>query len=86
MKDAEPSTIIFLLQKEVECLRSVLSEFEGDKSEYTQMIRANILTYPPLEFSSKDNCDKAGFKITQELTTTSYSNDPNNYPWLCVEK
>ncbi len=33
-----------LLQEEVDCLRSVLSEYgEHDKSEYTQWVRANIL-------------------------------------------
>jgi hypothetical protein len=32
-----------LLEMEVEALRSVLSEFEGDKTEYTQMIKANAI-------------------------------------------
>lgn len=32
-----------LLEMEVEALRSVLSEYEGDKSEYTQMQKANAL-------------------------------------------
>lgn len=32
---------LLLAVKEIECLRSVLSEFEGDKHEYTQMIRAD---------------------------------------------
>lgn len=36
-------TLIYLLMEEVLCLRSVLSEFEGDKSEYVQMNRAEIL-------------------------------------------
>lgn len=36
-------TFIYLLQREVECLRSVLSEFEGDKSEYIQMTAADDL-------------------------------------------
>lgn len=34
---------IQLLEIEVEALRSVLSEFEGDKSEYTKMIKANAI-------------------------------------------
>ena len=36
-------TIINLLREENSCLRSVLSEFPGDKAEYVQMNRANIL-------------------------------------------
>jgi hypothetical protein len=35
--------LITLLEMEVEALRSVLSEFEGDKSEYTQMHKANAI-------------------------------------------
>lgn len=34
---------IHLLELEVEALRSVLAEFEGDKSEYTQMQKANAI-------------------------------------------
>lgn len=34
-------TMIFLMQEEIYALRSVLSEFEGDKKEHTQMIRAD---------------------------------------------
>lgn len=34
---------LVLAEQEIECLRSVLSEFEGDKSEYVQMNRADIL-------------------------------------------
>jgi hypothetical protein len=34
--------LIHLMQQEIACLRSVLSEFEGDKREYTQMVRAEI--------------------------------------------
>lgn len=34
---------IHLLEMEVEALRSVLSEFEGDKTEFTQMIKANAI-------------------------------------------
>ena len=34
---------IHLLEMEVEALRSVLSEFEGDKSEYAQMQKANAI-------------------------------------------
>lgn len=30
-----------LLEMEVEALRSVLSEYDGDKLEYTQMIKAD---------------------------------------------
>jgi len=32
---------IELLKREIECLRSVLAEYEGDKSEYVQMHAAN---------------------------------------------
>lgn len=32
------------LELEIAALRSVLSEFEGDKQEYTQMILANDLS------------------------------------------
>lgn len=35
--------LIKLLELEVEALRSVLSEFDGDKQEYTQMIKANAI-------------------------------------------
>lgn len=35
-------TLIYLLQEEVECLRSVLSEWEHDKDCYTQYVRARI--------------------------------------------
>lgn len=34
---------IYLLELEVEALRSVLSEFEGDKMEYVQMVKANCI-------------------------------------------
>ncbi len=34
---------LHLLEMEVEALRSVLSELEGDKSEYTQMQKANAI-------------------------------------------
>ncbi len=34
---------VHLLEMEVEALRSVLSEFEGDKMEYTQMAKANAI-------------------------------------------
>lgn len=34
---------LVLAEHEIDCLRSVLSEFEGDKHEYTQMVRADIL-------------------------------------------
>lgn len=36
-------TIIKLLEEQVACLRSVLSEFEGDKHHFVQMVRADIL-------------------------------------------
>lgn len=32
---------LLLLETEIEALRSVLAEFDGDKSEYNQMIKAN---------------------------------------------
>jgi hypothetical protein len=35
-------TIIYLLQKEVECLISVLSEWEQDKSIFIQYNRAEV--------------------------------------------
>jgi hypothetical protein len=34
---------IYLLKMEVQALRSVLSEFEGDKHEYSQMRKANAI-------------------------------------------
>jgi hypothetical protein len=34
---------VYLLQMEVQALRSVLSEFDGDKMEYTQMRKANAI-------------------------------------------
>lgn len=34
---------IYLLEMEVAALRSVLTEFEGDKLEYTQMIKADSI-------------------------------------------
>lgn len=34
---------ILLLEQEIEALRSVLSEFDGDKMEYLQMAKANNL-------------------------------------------
>lgn len=34
---------VYLLQMEIEALRSVLSEFEGDKTEFTQMRKANAI-------------------------------------------
>lgn len=36
------NSMIFLLQREVECLRSVLSEWDHEKSCYVQMNRADI--------------------------------------------
>ena len=33
--------IIYLLEQEVECLRSVLSEYDEDKSHFVQMICAD---------------------------------------------
>jgi hypothetical protein len=35
--------LLYLMHREIECLRSVLSEFDGDKSEFTQMMVANDL-------------------------------------------
>jgi hypothetical protein len=43
MNNDEPLLYLLLLEAEVEALRSVLSEFEGDKSEYIQMIKANSM-------------------------------------------
>lgn len=34
---------IKLLELQIEALRSVLSEYEGDKSEYLQMNKANVI-------------------------------------------
>jgi hypothetical protein len=34
---------IQLLELEIEALRSVLSEFDGDKMEYLQMVKANAI-------------------------------------------
>jgi hypothetical protein len=34
---------VHLLEMEVEALRSVLSEFDGDKREYSQMIKADAI-------------------------------------------
>jgi hypothetical protein len=34
---------IKLLELQIEALRSVLSEYEGDKMEYTQMSKANAI-------------------------------------------
>lgn len=34
---------LHLLEMEIEALRSVLSEFDGDKSEYLQMRKANVI-------------------------------------------
>lgn len=34
---------IHLLEMEVEALRSVLSEFDGDKRQFTQMIKADAI-------------------------------------------
>jgi len=34
---------LLLLEQEIEALRSVLSEFDGDKMEYLQMVKANNL-------------------------------------------
>lgn len=34
---------IKLLELEIKALRSVLSEFEGDKREYSQMIKADAI-------------------------------------------
>lgn len=42
-RDKIAIAIMVLLREEVECLRSVLSEWEEDKSAYSQMIRADIL-------------------------------------------
>lgn len=36
-------TLIKLLEDEVQCLRSVLSEYDEDKSHFVQMKRADIL-------------------------------------------
>ena len=36
-------TIIYLMRQEIDCLRSVLSEFEGDKNHFVQMNIANDL-------------------------------------------
>jgi hypothetical protein len=38
-------TIYYLMAEEISALRSVLSEFEGDKSEYLAMIYANDLRH-----------------------------------------
>lgn len=35
--------LIYLLQEETSCLRSVLSETEEDKTSYIQFVRADIL-------------------------------------------
>jgi hypothetical protein len=37
----EGQLYLLLLEAEVEALRSVLSEYEGDKHEHTQMLKAN---------------------------------------------
>lgn len=42
-RDMTLITIISLLKEEAQCLRSVLSEFDGDKQEFVQMNRANML-------------------------------------------
>lgn len=42
-KDQLTTTIIYLLKKENEALRSVVSEFEEEKTCYTQYVVANIL-------------------------------------------
>ena len=34
---------LLLLEQEVDALRSVLSEFDGDKMEYIEMIKANAM-------------------------------------------
>lgn len=34
---------VHLLEMEVEALRSVLSEFEGDKRQFTQMMKADAI-------------------------------------------
>lgn len=38
-------TLLYLMREQIDCLRSVLSEFEGDKSHFVQMNRANILEH-----------------------------------------
>jgi hypothetical protein len=44
MTNAEEAKLyVLLLEAEIEALRSVLSEFEGDKSESTQMNKANAI-------------------------------------------
>lgn len=43
MNQKELIAMIYLLQKEVEALRSVLSEFDGDKSCYSQFMFAEDL-------------------------------------------
>lgn len=37
----DEALFILLMEAEIAALRSVLSEFEGDKHEYTQMLKAN---------------------------------------------
>lgn len=46
--------IIYLLELENECLRSVLSEFEGDKLEYVEMNRAYNFRAALESLSAKD--------------------------------
>lgn len=41
--EQEEQLRVLLLEAEVEALRAVLSEFDGDKQEYSQMIKANII-------------------------------------------
>lgn len=36
-------TLLYLMEREIKCLRSVLSEFDGDKSNFIQWIRAENL-------------------------------------------
>lgn len=43
MREEDMRFYLRLLEMEIEALRSVLSEFEGDKLEFTQMIKANAI-------------------------------------------
>lgn len=42
-RDQFTTAMIYLMKQEIECLRSVLSEFDGDKRDYIQMVRADII-------------------------------------------
>lgn len=43
LRERELITLITLFSEEVDCLRSVLSEYEGNKDHFVQNVRANIL-------------------------------------------